>query len=510
MRALRGIGGAIEALVAIPFTILVFYLAYLIVAWSWGLLLEAAGVAVLGAILLSIAVNAEEARTRPIRPGKSIALAIVGQAGRGLATSAFAIAVGLVLTAIFQGVALSGSDNLYARDVMEFEESILSAKVWLDTVLGLDVLAGILVLAVALSLLLPLKSLVERALSVRRVLSFVYIVLLTLTSFTFFAGLALRPYELVLREDLRSKTAFAFQDQDMDARKSLVAVAWILDELNDPAATPIPPDLVERLRGHLKRSPYDDEVDTAAWRIAGFDTVMYFTDDDGRRLERFKTEADIHAQDDIASDAAAVDGFKSLHAFVASLFGDTFAGFKAETGPQAAHYLRVLHTVQPPGQPRPATWRESALAQARIAALEILSSALADKIGGAITSEEFRRHFVGELVQAVVAPLWDVALPLDIKDVASARTFVSNQRLDRAPLDWDKLADLAPLPAEQAAVAVTPDANAGPTTGPGSTSTFAVPMQLPSWQNFGSATTFVVLPPVGAPEVYTRPVARFR
>lgn len=517
MRALSGIGEAIGVLLAIPFTILVFYLAYLIIAWSWGLLLGAGCVALVGVIMLSIAVNAEETRAKQIQRGNatpvgSIARAMLGQAARGLATSAFAITAGLILTAFFQSLVLSSSENLYTESVAEFEESMLDLKLWLDFVLGLDVLAGVLFLAVALSLVLPLKSLVERSLSVRRVLSFVYVVLLTLTSFTFFAGLALKPYELSLREQVRSKAAGAFQDHYLDARKSLVTVAWILDKLEDPAATPVPPDLAERLRDHLKRSPYGDELDTAAWRIAGFDTVMYFSEDESRRLERHRSELEIHAQNAVARDALARDvndGFKPLRSFLAGVFGDSFASLKPEAGPHAPHYLRVLHTVRPREIARPATSSASRFAQARMASLELLSSALADQIGGAVSIEDVRRHFAGELVQAVVTPLWDVVLPLDIDDIISARAFVTSQGLDRAPLDWSKLAGMPPLPAEQTAAAA-PDANAGPTTGPGSTSTFAAPMTLPSWQNFGSTVTFVVRPPVGLPEVYTRPVVRFR
>ena len=514
MKFLGGIAQLIGGVLALALTILVFYLLYLTLAWSWGLLLSAGGIAIVGLILLSIGLNAETTRERGIKRGNAdatthFALAVLGHAGRGLATAAFAIAVGLVAAAIFQGIVLSRSDDIYAQDVQSFEESMLYAKLWFDRVLGLDILAGVLALATALSLLLPLKSLVERTLSVRRALSFVYVVLLTLTSFTFFAGLALKPYELSLREQLRLKAAFAFSHQYLDQRKYLVAIAWMLDKLEDPATPPIPPDLAERLAEYLRRSPYHEELDSAAWHVAGFKTPLYFTEDDGRRDERYRQEVEALAQDDVVGERFSADTFQPLRNFITGVFGDTFSGLKPEGGTQAWHYLRVFHTVEPPGQAQ-ASWDNAPLVQARTAALEILSGVLADKIGGAVTSEALKSHFVGELVQAVVTPLWDVILPLDIKDVASARAFVSSQRLDRAALDWSKIADMAPLPAEQAASAA-PETGGGPSTGLGSTSPLTVPMgMLPSWQSFGGSTAFVVRPQVGAPEVYTRPVFRVR
>lgn len=513
MKFLGDIGQLIGGVLALAFTILVFYLLYLTLAWSWDLLLWAAGVAVVGLILLSVALNTEDTRAKRARRGEENAtsdfmLVVVAHAGRGLATAAFAIAAGLVAAAIFQGAVLS-RDDLYASDLQSYEESLLYAKLWLDRVLGLDVLAGILALLVAASLVLPLKSLVERALSVRRVLSFFYVALVTLTSFTFFAGLALKPYELSLRNQLRMKAAFAFESQHLDQRKSLVAVAWILDKLEDPGAQPIPPDLAERLAEYLQRSPYHEELDSAAWRIAGFKTVLYFSEDASRREDRHKGEVDVLAQDSMANEDVNADALASPRAFVTGIFGDTFSWLKPEGGTQAWHYLRVLGAVEPAGR-APASWENSPLVQARTAAVELLSSLLADKIGGAVTSEALSSHFVGELVQAVVTPLWDVVLPLDIKDVASARTFVAAQRLDRAALDWSKVADMAPLAAEQTASAA-PETGGGPSTGLGSTSHLAVPMgMLPSWQSFGGSTAFVVRPQVGAPEVYTRPVVRFR
>jgi hypothetical protein len=277
--------------------------------------------------------------------------------------------------------------------------------------------------------------------------------------------------------------------------------------LDDPTTTPIPADLAQRLADYARGAPYDGELDSAAWRIAGFKTVLYFSEDDGRREDRHKREADAAARDiDDGIDAAPL---APLRQFIAAVFGDTFAGLKAEGEPQAWHYLRVARTIEPPGQAQ-AAWENSPLNQAYTAAIELLSTLLAEKIGGAVSGKELSKHFVGELVQAVVTPLWDVVLPLDIKDVTSARAFVAEQKLDRAALDWTKLAEMPPLPQ-----APTPPPNEEaanrPSTGFGANPSLSVPFSaMPSWQTFSGPTAFVYHPSFGTPEVYTGPSVRFR
>lgn len=500
MRTLGKIGEAIGVLLAIPFTILVFYLLSLVVTWSWGLLLFAAGAGLAGVIMLWVAVIVEPA------PAASFPLVVVAHAARGLAASAFAIAAGLVLTALFQAFVLS-RDQLDIRELQDFEVQLLYFKLLLERALGLDVLAGILVLMVGLSVVVPVKSLVQRTLSARRVVSFIYIVMLTLTSFTFFAGLALQPYEISLRHLELMNATFAFEHRYLDRRKSLVAVAWIMDKLEDPASPPIPPDLAQRLAEYAHGASDDGGLDSVAWRIAGFKTVLYFSEDDSRREERHKREAIAAARGvDEGIDAKPL---ASLRSFIGGIFGDTFSGLKAESEPQAWHYLRVARTIERPGEVPP-NWEDAPLNQAYTAAIELLSNLLAEKIGGAVTGEELSRHFVGELVQAVVTPLWDVVLPLDIKDEVSARAFVANQKLDRAALDWSKLAEIPPLP-QNPTPQPTEEAGHGTSTGFGASSPLSVPFgALPSWQAFSGPTAFVYHPSVGTPEVYTGPSFRFR
>lgn len=420
MRLLGGIASFVGGVLGFALVALFFYLIYATIAWSWGLLLSAAAVTLLGLILLGVGLSADETKARRVKRGEAtvlsrLTLSALAQAGIGLSTATFAVAVGLLLTAIFQGLVLSGGPDVFARrGLMEFEESLLWAKLWLDRVLGLDVLAAVLVSAVALSLVLPLKSLVKGTLSARSALSFVYLVLVTITSFTFFAGMALQPYELALREQLRVKAASAFDRQHLDARKSLVAVAWIVEELEDPGPEPLTPDLAARLAEYFARKPYSGEISTAAWRIAGYETVLYFHEEGTRRQERQARELEI-----LAEDAAAViepaPAFQWLRAAATSVFGDTFASLKAERGVGALAYARVLHDIDPTGE----GWVESKgapLTQARIAAIELLTGLVVEKIGGGVTNE-LARTFVGELVQAVLVPLWDVVLPLEVKDV---------------------------------------------------------------------------------------------
>lgn len=500
MRTLGKIGEAVGALLAIPFSVLVFYLLYLLVAWSWGLLLYAAGVSSAGVILLSVADNSQDEHNA------SLPRAVMAHAARGLAISAFAVSAGLALTALFQAVVLS-RDPLDVRDLQDSEEQLLYAKLWLEHALGLDVLAGILVLVIALSVVLPAKSLLERTLSVRRVASFAHIVLLTLTSFTFFGGMALKPYEMSLRSLQQLKATSAYERNYLDQRKSLVAIAWMIDELNDPASPPIPPDLTLRLSEYAHGAPFDGELDHAAWRVAGFKSVLYFSEDDSRRKERHASEVDVAAQGiDVGINEPRL---ALLRNFISGIFGNTFSELKAQTEPQAWHYLRVTRMIEPEGTAQQ-SWQDAPLNQSYKAAKELLSNLLAEKIGGLVTAEELSQHFVGELVQAVVTPLWDVILPLDIKNVASARAFVANQKLDRAALDWSKLAEIPPLP-ENPTPSSSVVADGAPSTGIGTSSPHSVPFgALPSWQTFSGPTAFVYHPNVGVPEVYTRPNFRIR
>jgi hypothetical protein len=500
MRTLGKIGEAVGALLAIPFTILVFYLLYLLITWSWGLLLYAAGVTFVGVILLSAADDPQKEHNA------SFPRAVMAQAARGLAISAFAVSAGLALTALFQAVVLS-RDPFDVRDLQDSEEQLLYAKLWLEHALGLDVLAGILVLVIALSVVLPAKSLLERTLSVRRVASFAHIVLLTLTSFTFFAGMALKPYEMSLRSLQLIKATSAYERNYLDQRKSLVAIAWMIDELSDPESPPIPSELAQRLTDYVHSAPFDGELDHAAWRVAGFKSVLYLSEDDSRRRERRTREIESAARDIVVG--INEPRLAPLRNFIGGLFGNAFSELRAQTEPQAWHYLRVTRMIEPEGTAQ-RSWQDAPLNQSYKASKELLSNLLAEKIGGLVTAEELSQHFVGELVQAVVTPLWDVILPLDIKNVASARAFVANQKLDRAALDWTKLAEIPPLPQNP-----TPSssfvADGVPSTGVGTTSPLSVPFgALPSWQTFSGPTAFVYHPNVGVPEVYTKPTFRIR
>lgn len=500
MMTLGKVGEVIGALLAIPFTVLVFYVLYLLVAWSWGLLLYAICASFAGVLLLSVAESTQAGKETGIM-GR-----IISHSARGFATSAFAVAAGLVLTAFFQSVVLS-RDPLDVRELQEFEEQLLYVKVWLEHALGLDVLAGILVLVIVLSVLLPAKSLLQRTLSARRVASFAYVILLTLTSFTFFAGLALKPYEMSLRSLQLIKATSAYERNYLDRRKSLVAIAWMINELSDPTTPQIPSDLAQRLSEYAHSAPFDGELENAAWRIAGFDTVLYLSEDDTRRNERHTREVNFAAREidlDISEPRLV-----QLRQVIGGIFGGTFSELTAKKEPQAWQYLQVLRKIEPRGAAQQ-NWADATLNQSCKAAQEILSNLLAEKIGGVVTGEELGRHFVGELVQAVVTPLWDVILPLDINNVASARAFVANQKLDRAALDWSKLSEI-PLVSQNPPPSTSVEASGAASTGIGTSSPQAVPLgALPSWQTFSGPPAFVYHPNVGVPEVYTRPTFRVR
>ncbi|MBP6012756.1 MAG: hypothetical protein KBA31_11055 [Alphaproteobacteria bacterium] len=512
MRSLGKIGEAIGALLAIPLTILFFYLAYLVVAWSWDLLLWAAGMVVLGLTLFGIAGAFDEAKAEGTKRGSSALMRLLqtigGHVARSLSVTCFAIAVGLVLAAIFQGVVLSRTGDIYWNRLKEFEEGLLYTKTWLDRALGLDVLAGILAVMVALSLLFPLRSLIERTLSVRRVFSFVYVALLTLTSFTFFSGMLLDRYELMLRQPLRVQAIASFERQNLDERKRLVAIAWIIDSLNDPNSPPLPD--TENIARYMKDIGYYDAINAAAAHIAGISTAEFYREDKSRTDGRLEREVDIHAEQMAPNEGAASTAFAPLRDAMRSLLGDTFAALKADDKPGAWAYLRLTRTVEPVERQG---GERSPLLQARIGAMEILSSLVAEKIGHAVTSNEVAYQFVGSLVEAVVMPLWDVVLPLDIDSLDTARGFIASQQLSRAtPLAWSKIAEL-PEHAELAAPTPPPDTGTGnvPTVGTlGASISNALPMPVaPSWEQF-SGTAFVHRPQPGTPEVYTRPVFRVR
>ncbi len=511
MRTLGKIGEVIGALLAIPFTILVFYVIYLVIAWSWDFLLWAAGVTLFGLVFFGIAGAFDEARADGIKRGSSGTMRLLqtigGHTARSFSVTCFAIAVGLVLAATFQGVVLSRTDDIYWDKLKEFEEALLYAKVWLDRVLGLEVLAGLLAVMIALSILFPLKSLVERTLSVRRVFSFTYVVLLTLTSFTFFTGMLLNRYDLMLRQAVRLDAVASFERENLDERKRLVAIAWIVDDLKDPNTPPLPD--TENLARYLRDMGYYDAINTAVAQVVGITTAEFYREDKRRADGRLEREVDFHAEQMASEASADVTAFSPLRDAMRSLFGDTFAWLKADEKPGTWNYLQLARTVEPVGHKGSET---SPLHQARIAAVDVLSSLIAEKIGHAVTADEVAYQFVGAMIEAVVMPLWDVVLPLDIKDIDSARGFIASQRLSRAPLAWAKLAELpehaAPPPAQLPDAGNSSTVASGGSLGTGFAAALPMPI-TPSWQQFNS-TAFVYRPQAGMPEVYTRPVFRLR
>ncbi|HVZ20069.1 MAG TPA: hypothetical protein VG871_03345 [Vicinamibacterales bacterium] len=449
------------------------YLAWLAVVWSWAFLLLAAGAAIVGLVLLMIASGT------PRMP--SLASTIRIHAASSLAEAMFAVAAGLVLTALFQGVVLANANDLSVAQMSAFEGSILHLEDWLDTAIEARVLAGVLAGVLLLSLVIPAQALIERTISWRRKLALAYLVVATVAAFTFFGGRALHAYELRRRDEVRQEAAFAFRERELDDRKSLVAVAWLLQTLGPPLPPPIPPPVVQRLRGSLRRSPADD-VERAAWRIAGYQGATEVSENDRQQEARHLAEVDILARDFRRRERPGAGDAPSGWNYAEVWFG--LDAFRRGAGEWPV---------------------EAALKAAR----EVLSAALGDRIGMNL-DEGLLRSFVSDLVEAVALPLWDVALPLDIRDARSAAAFVSAQGLDRAPLNWS---ETPTPPAEEVPPATPPDTTqeapqpAGEGTLPqlrlGPRLTAPTPLRQPL---FGRTPVFVTRLPGRPPVEYRGPV----
>ena len=261
------------------------------------------------------------------------------------------------------------------------------------------------------------------------------------------------------------------------------------------------------MRDYLKNAPYDGELTAAAWRIAGFDGARYFLEDDTRRQQRYRNETVILAttyEPDLSSWREAL---QPLTRFYRTLLDGTFASLKAGTEPQAWHFLQLDRALLVQREPDSL---ETPYRVSRRAAQTVLTDLLANTIAGGVTNDALGSLFVGDLVQAVATPLWDVVLPLDIVDLASARSFIARQTLQRTPLQWARLDDMPERSPQLTTSAPAVSGSEMPSSGIGAVTSLSIPLPpTPSWQAMDSATVFVTLPVSGPPSVYVRPAVGF-
>jgi hypothetical protein len=161
------------------------------------------------------------------RPGRLPAFRrVVAHAARGLARSVAYVGFGIFLVALAQTLLWGGAQAIEPALVRQAEVLLSHAYHGLLSVMSLEVLAIALAVLVAIVLVQPRSSALARFLSLRRVASKVALVLLGVTSFTFFGALDMQSLDPEWRASERYRARATLNEIATDTRE-MAAAAWV-------------------------------------------------------------------------------------------------------------------------------------------------------------------------------------------------------------------------------------------------------------------------------------------
>jgi hypothetical protein len=160
------------------------------------------------------------------RPGKRPAFrSVVSHAARGLARSVSYVGVGILVVAVAQAALWTGALVIEPAVVHQAEELLSYAHHQLLGVLSLEVLAVALVVLVAVVMVQPRSKVLAHFMALRKVASRVALVLLGVTSFTFFGALDMQGLDPEWRASERYRAHATLAEIASDTRE-MAAAAW--------------------------------------------------------------------------------------------------------------------------------------------------------------------------------------------------------------------------------------------------------------------------------------------
>jgi len=169
--------------------------------------------------------NTSAAKLRPrFDDRKRILLPLLELTLRNLAKAAVYVGIGISIVCLAQ-ISLLFVGQISESALRETELFLSDTRLFLHEVLGLENLFIGLGVLVAVTMLFPRSQLMARTLKARSAIARAYLVLLGVTSFTFFSTLGIRAQEEIWQKEARYQARAALAEADQ-LRREIAGVAW--------------------------------------------------------------------------------------------------------------------------------------------------------------------------------------------------------------------------------------------------------------------------------------------
>jgi hypothetical protein len=164
--------------------------------------------------------------------GRRSLLRVLAEAVAGaLAEAVTYVGIGIFLVAVAQAILWGGSQVIAPNAVRSVEESLSWARQALEHAFGFNNLLIIMLGLVLVALLAPRIGVIEKFLTVRKWAAKLSLVLLGLTSFTFFSAVQGADYDAALRQVERYTARIALKQIDEEIRE-VTAATWVEAEVH--------------------------------------------------------------------------------------------------------------------------------------------------------------------------------------------------------------------------------------------------------------------------------------
>jgi len=176
-------------------------------------------------LFMSWMLNAFAAKLhRPFDDRKRILLPLLELTLRNLAKAAGYVGIGIAIVCLAQ-ISLLFMEQISTDALRETELFLSDARLFLHDVLGLQNLLIVLGVLVAITMLFPRSQLMAQTLKARSAFARTYLVLLGVTSFTFFSALGIRAQEEAWQKQVRYQARQALTEAEQ-LRREIAGVAW--------------------------------------------------------------------------------------------------------------------------------------------------------------------------------------------------------------------------------------------------------------------------------------------
>ena len=161
---------------------------------------------------------------QPVDDRKRILRPLLELTLRNLAKAAGYVGIGIAIVCLAQ-ISLLFMEQISIDALRETERFLSDARLFLHDVLGLENLLIALGVLVAITMLFPRSQLMAQTLKARSAFARAYLVLLGVTSFTFFSALGIRAQEETWQKQVRYQARQALTEAEQ-LRREIAGVAW--------------------------------------------------------------------------------------------------------------------------------------------------------------------------------------------------------------------------------------------------------------------------------------------